>query len=36
MTIEEVLDIARLGAQQGCAEALFTLGVLFLYTYKYT
>lgn len=26
MTIEEVLQIAALGAKQGCAEALFTLG----------
>lgn len=26
MTLEEVLAVARLGAQQGCTEALFTLG----------
>uniref|UniRef100_A0A383WB30 Radical SAM core domain-containing protein n=1 Tax=Tetradesmus obliquus TaxID=3088 RepID=A0A383WB30_TETOB len=26
MTLEEVLAVARLGAQQGCSEALFTLG----------
>ncbi len=26
MTIEEVLEVARLGQQQGCTEALFTLG----------
>ena len=27
MTMEEVLQVASLGAQQGCAEILFTLGV---------
>ena len=26
MTIEEVLTVARMGAEQGCTEALFTLG----------
>jgi len=26
MTLEEVLSVARLGAAQGCCEALFTLG----------
>ena len=26
MTLEEVLQVARLGAAQGCTEALFTLG----------
>lgn len=26
MTIEEVVEVARLGARQGCTEALFTLG----------
>jgi FO synthase len=26
MTLEEVLAVARLGAEQGCTEALFTLG----------
>lgn len=26
MTLEEVLLVARAGAQQGCTEALFTLG----------
>ena len=26
MTLEEVLSVARLGAAQGCTEALFTLG----------
>ena len=26
MTIEEVVEIAKAGAQQGCTEALFTLG----------
>ena len=26
MTIEEVVDIAKAGALQGCTEALFTLG----------
>lgn len=26
MTLEEVLEVARLGAAQGCTEALFTLG----------
>jgi 2-iminoacetate synthase ThiH len=26
MTLEEVLAVAHLGAQQGCTEALFTLG----------
>jgi 2-iminoacetate synthase ThiH len=26
MTLDEVLAVARLGAQQGCTEALFTLG----------
>ena len=31
MTLEEVLSVARLGAAQGCTEALFTLGKLFLY-----
>jgi hypothetical protein len=28
MTLEEVLAVARLGAAQGCCEALFTLGAL--------
>lgn len=28
MTIEEVLTVARMGAAQGCTEALFTLGQL--------
>lgn len=28
MTLEEVLEVARLGAAQGCTEALFTLGAL--------
>lgn len=26
MTLDEVAEVARLGAQQGCTEALFTLG----------
>lgn len=26
MTLEEVLTVARMGAEQGCTEALFTLG----------
>lgn len=26
MTMEEVLAVARMGAEQGCTEALFTLG----------
>lgn len=26
MTIEEMLTVARMGAEQGCTEALFTLG----------
>ena len=26
MMLEEVVEIAMLGAKQGCAEALFTLG----------
>ena len=26
MTVEEVVDIAKAGALQGCTEALFTLG----------
>jgi FO synthase len=26
MTLDEVLAVARLGAAQGCTEALFTLG----------
>ena len=26
MTLEEVLSVARLGAEAGCTEALFTLG----------
>ncbi|KAK9805644.1 hypothetical protein WJX72_009860 [[Myrmecia] bisecta] len=26
MTLEEILEVARAGAQQGCTEALFTLG----------
>lgn len=30
MTIDEVLHVARLGAEQGCTEALFTLGMFFL------
>lgn len=29
MTIEEVLDVARQGAQQGCTEVLLTLGESF-------
>jgi hypothetical protein len=28
MTIEEMLTVARMGAEQGCTEALFTLGEL--------
>ena len=27
MSLEEIMEVAWLGAQQGCAEALFTLGV---------
>ena len=27
MTLEEMLSVARLGAEAGCTEALFTLGV---------
>ena len=30
MTMEEVLQVASLGAQQGCAEILFTLGAVLL------
>lgn len=26
MTLDEVLAVARLGAEAGCTEALFTLG----------
>lgn len=26
MTLQEVLQVAQLGAEQGCTEALFTLG----------
>ncbi len=28
MMLEEVVEIALMGAKQGCAEALFTLGSL--------
>ena len=26
MTLEEVLQVAQMGAEQGCTEVLFTLG----------
>ena len=36
MTVGEMVDIARAGAELGCTEALFTLGERFLPVSSYT